>query len=100
MNWDKLAWIAVGLECESGIGQRLRKIDLPKDIPAFAGITRSIPRNAFLKRCHVAILPLNRRYFLQLDDRALRLSSTAVRFTACLAWICCKNLKYKIYAKT
>jgi hypothetical protein len=52
MNGDKLAGIAVGLESEGGVRQRLGEINLSKNIPGLAGISGSVPRDAFFESCH------------------------------------------------
>src|SRR5450755_4137916 len=52
MNRDKLTRIAVGLESEGRVRHRLWEINLSKNIPGLAGISRSVPCDAFFESCH------------------------------------------------
>src|SRR5579863_9794752 len=97
---DKLAGVAVGLKGEGRLAYGLRKINLAEDVPGLARKPLSIASNAFLKRCHDGVLRL-----LDFDAaRPTRRPGTrpvkqAARFAPSLALICCKNLKFKIYAR-
>src|SRR6266581_5540756 len=94
MDGDKLAGIAVGLESEGGVRHCLGEINLTKNIPGLAGISRSVARDAFFEGCHdirppagqpdaTCGAPSVKQAHPHWTDREL---------------ISCKSLKSKIYA--
>src|SRR5882672_5365436 len=94
MDGDKLAGIAVGLESEGGVRHCLGEINLTKNIPGLAGISRSVARDAFFEGCHDTRPPAG-----QLDATCGAPSVKRAQ-PRCpdRELISCKSLKSKIYA--
>src|SRR3954447_16246066 len=97
MNRHKLAGIAVGLERKGGLRHRLREINLSKNIPRLAGISRSVARDAFFESRHA--IP---RFASQLDatcgTSSVKRASVLQNSLCCLQAHSCKSLRSKIYA--
>jgi hypothetical protein len=81
MNRNELAGVAVGLEREGRVRHRLGEIDLAKNIPSLAGISRPVPGDAFLERRH-DVHPLAANATL---PAGLDLSSIADHAAECVA---------------
>src|SRR5882724_3204001 len=94
MDGDKLARIAVGLKSEGGVRHRLGEINLTKNIPGLAGISRSVARDAFFEGCHDTRPPAGQR------DATCGAPSVKQAQPHCTdrELISCKSLKSKIYA--